>query len=66
MNRYQFEDLISDYIENKIKSKDKIEFEKYVENNIEAKERVLLFTQAIRLTRILFVRRYNSNLQMYA
>lgn len=37
MNRYQFEDLISDYIENKIKSKDKIEFEKYVENNIEAK-----------------------------
>ena len=37
MNRYQFEDLISDYIENKIKPKDKIEFEKYVENNIEAK-----------------------------
>jgi len=37
MNRYQFEDLISDYIENKIKPKDKIEFEKYVEKNIEAK-----------------------------
>ena len=38
MNRYQFEDLISDYIENKIKPKDKVEFETYFENNIKAKE----------------------------
>lgn len=38
MNRYQFEDLISDYIENKIKSKDKVEFETYFEINTEAKE----------------------------
>ena len=36
MNRYQFEDLISDYIENKIKSKDRIEFEIYFANNIKA------------------------------
>lgn len=38
MNRYQFEDLISDYIENKIKSKDRIEFENYFANNIKAKK----------------------------
>ena len=38
MNCYQFEDLISDYIENKIKPKDKVEFEIYFENNIKAKE----------------------------
>ena len=36
MNKYQFEDLISDYIENKIKSDDKNKFEVYINENKEA------------------------------
>ena len=36
MNKYQFEDLISDYIENKIKSDDKNNFEVYINENKEA------------------------------
>lgn len=40
MNRYQFEDLISDYIENKIKSNDKNNFENYINDNKEARDLV--------------------------
>jgi hypothetical protein len=37
MNKHQFEDLISDYIENKIKSKDKKVFENYIDVNEDAR-----------------------------
>ena len=40
MNKYQFEDLISDYIENKIKSNDKNDFEDYLKSNKEAQDLV--------------------------
>ena len=40
MNRYQFEDLISDYIENKIKSNDKNNFEDYINDNKDARDLV--------------------------
>ena len=40
MNRYQFEDLISDYIENKIKSNDKNNFENYINDNKDARDLV--------------------------
>ena len=38
MNRYQFEDLISDYIENELSLSKRKEFEAYLEDNPDAKE----------------------------
>ena len=40
MNRYQFEDLISEYIENKLSLEGRKEFEAYANNNQELKELV--------------------------
>jgi len=40
MNRYQFEDLISSYIENDISLKKRKEFQEYIKNNIDAKNKV--------------------------
>ena len=40
MNRYQFEDLISSYIENDLPIRKRKEFEEYIENNAEAKIKV--------------------------
>ncbi len=38
MNRYQFEDLISDYLENKLSIPKRKEFEKYINSNSEFRE----------------------------
>ena len=40
MNRYQFEDLISEYIENNLPLSKRREFENYLENKPEEKERI--------------------------
>ena len=40
MNRYQFEDLISEYIENELSLSKRKEFESYLEENSDAKELV--------------------------
>ena len=40
MNRYQFEDLISSYIENDISLKKRKEFQEYLKNNVDAKNKV--------------------------
>ena len=40
MNRYQFEDLISSYIENDLPIKKRKEFEEYIKNNSDAKIKV--------------------------
>ena len=45
MDRYQFEDLISEYIENELSLSKRKEFESYLENNPDALELV----NAIRL-----------------
>ena len=42
MNRYQFEDLISSYIENDLPIRKRKEFEDYIQNNAEAKSRLTL------------------------
>ena len=42
MNRYQFEDLISDYIENNITIKKRKEFEEYLNSNPDSKKQVEL------------------------
>ena len=44
MNRYQFEDLISEYIENELSLSKRKEFESYLEENLDAKE----FVESIR------------------
>ena len=36
MNRYQFEDLISEYVENELSLSKRIEFEAYLEENTDA------------------------------
>ena len=38
MNRYEFEDKISDYIDNQLSSSERKAFEKYAEENQEAGE----------------------------
>ena len=38
MNRYQFEDLVSDYIENQLKSNQRKQFDEYLEKNKDAQE----------------------------
>ena len=40
MERYQFEDLISDYIENKLPVAKRKEFEAFMEENLEAKKQI--------------------------
>lgn len=40
MNRYQFEDLISDYLENELSLSKRKEFEAYIENNQDAEKLV--------------------------
>ena len=40
MERYQFEDLISDYIENKLPVAKRKEFEAFMEENLEAKKHI--------------------------
>ena len=37
MNRYEFEDLISDYLENELSFSKRKEFENYLKNNPQAK-----------------------------
>ena len=38
MNRYQFEDLVSDYIENQLKSNQRKQFDEYLEKNKDAQK----------------------------
>ena len=51
MNRYEFEDKISDYIDNKLSSKERKVFEKYIEENQEAGELLSSTKNAIDLIR---------------
>lgn len=52
MNRYEFEDLISDYIENELSFSKRKEFENYLNNNPQAKslvKSIKFYKQKIRL-----------------
>ena len=53
MNRYQFEDSISDYIENKLSLSKRKEFDSYLKENPEAKKIVLSITSNIELLKAL-------------
>jgi anti-sigma factor RsiW len=47
MDRYQFEDLISDYIENNLSMSQRKQVEAYLEENPEAKHQIKSFKQAM-------------------
>ena len=49
MNRYQFEDLISDYIENKLTLSKRKDIETYLKNNPRANQKVNEILENIRL-----------------
>ena len=67
MNRYQFEDLISSYIENDLPIRKRKEFEEYIENNAEAKIKVdslrALLKKINNIPRVKTSKSFNQTLQ---
>ena len=66
MNRYEFEDLISDYLEGKMTFKKRREFESFIENNEESRLLVNNMRNSIsdlnRLDRIVVSNGFNEKL----
>ena len=67
MNRYQFDDLISSYIENDLPIRKRKEFEEYIQNNAEAKVKVdslrALLKKINNIPRVKTSKSFNQTLQ---